>query len=97
LGGPGELTRLAHCYEAWAKGLLFAAGVFATIALLAALIAGGVTTKTLFLISGTSLRRANREAVKSAVRWLRLSRAATGIALPLLVAVAALLFFAPQG
>lgn len=96
LAGPDALTPLAHCYESWAKGLLFAAGVVATAALGAALLAGGVTTKTLFLVSGPSLRRVNRETAKKATRQLAVSRWATVVALALLISVAALLFFAPH-
>ena len=96
LGGPGELTTLTHRYESWGKALLFAAGCSATFALLMALLAAGTTTKTLFLLSGTSLRQANRAAVKTAARQLRISRWATLAALVLLLAVAALLFFGPQ-
>lgn len=96
LAGPDELAVLSHPYEGWAKALLFAAGVTGTVALMLALLAAGVTTKTLFLISGPSLRQSNREAVRAASSRQVKSRWATFAALILLLGCAALLFFAPQ-
>jgi hypothetical protein len=96
LAGPEKLAPLEGCWEAWAKGLLFAAGVLATLALASALRAGGVAIKTLFVISGPALRRASREAFGTAAKLLRFSQWVTVLALALLLGAAAVLFFAPK-
>jgi hypothetical protein len=96
LGGPEKLAVIAFPYEGWAKAALFGAAALAAFALLMALLAAGATTKTLFLISGPALRRANRAAVPKAAMRYAISRWAAAIALALLLGSASLLFYAPR-
>jgi Na+/proline symporter len=95
LAGPGRFISLESCYETLAKSLFFAAGIAALVALALAIAAASATSRTLFLLSGPALRKVHRQAVRRAVTQLGISRIATMIALTLLLASAALLFFGP--
>lgn len=95
LAGPGEFAKLDDPYATVAKIFLFTASVAAVVALGAAIWAGSATTRKMFLLSGPALRRASREATRTAVCQIAISRCATAVALALLIASAGFLFFAP--
>lgn len=95
LAGPGRFADLQSPYEAVSKALFFTAAGAALLALACAIVASTATSRTLFLLSGSALRHASRRALRKATRTMTVSRVATWLALILLLASAALLFFAP--
>lgn len=96
LAGPDRFQQLENPYEGVAKALFFLAAMTAVAAMVAALFAGGATSKRLFLTTGSAIQRASREAVGSALCQLAISRWCAGAAVVFLLASGGVLFFAPE-